>query len=224
MLELKRSCDEEVDGRSSFGNKLMLVLIFVLLIILVLTQFYRISEVSGWSMRNTIHDGDLVIVTTADKIRKGDIVTARAPTVNIIKRVVGVGGDRMVFALQEDGTVELYIDEGNGFFLADEPFIYRRIMTERGFESQEKFERREYKLYSGDIADVTDDYIITVGEGQFFLMGDNRDESRDSRHYGLFDKDNIFGKVVRRYEEGTPMYKFLDFFYNLKLDLQKDNI
>ena len=55
-------------------------------------------------------------------------------------------------------------------------------------------------------------------------MGDNRDESRDSRHYGTFDKSHIFGKVIKRYEEGSGMYKFLHFFYDLNMDLREEKI
>ena len=66
----------------------------------------------------------------------------------------------------------------------------------------EKIEYKENKLYINDKYveanfnyEFTDDFVTTTGEGEYFVMGDNRGISKDSRMLGNFTKDDIIGQV-----------------------------
>jgi len=167
---------------------------------------------------DTVHHDDIVFCTTMGRLRRGDIVTAEVSDEKaIIKRIVAVGGDRVVFVTTGDGaapyneTVQLYLDTGDGFKRVDEPYIDDGYMTEYGFSSQDVYGTG--CLFVGDIQDVTDEYIITVAKGEFLLLGDNRDISLDSRSYGLFAEDDILGKVTKIISQDSGWYNIIDTIY-----------
>lgn len=97
----------------------------------------------------------------------------------LIKRVIAVGGQTIDL---RDG--EVYVDGSK----LDEPYVMKGAMTY-------------------DEGAFGDQYPITVPEGYFFVMGDNRQNSSDSRHsdIGLIKKDQIYGKAVVRY---SPIKNF----------------
>ncbi|MCH5163396.1 MAG: signal peptidase I [Clostridiales bacterium] len=205
-------------------NITFVLLVFILISLIIFSQFYSFSKVVGDSMLDTIHNDDMVMCVTPKNLQRGDKVTAVASkddgtTINIIKRIVAVEGDRLFFRAMGDGSmypVELYLDSGTGFVLIEEDFIKGGVMTQRGFERQSLFEQEKYKLYFGDISDIDDSYIITIGEDEYFLMGDNRDNSTDSRNYGPFNRKDILGKVVKILSPGTFEYNIVDFLFSFR--------
>lgn len=203
--------------RLGLANAIYIILFVLLVVVIVLTQLFAISEVSGESMRETIQNGDYIIILRAGKIERGDIVTADAGTVSIVKRVIATPGDRLVFAREgseSDSQVVLYLDKGQGFERVDEDFIRFGRMTLSGFVHQNLFMDGEYELYSGKISEVTEPYIIELGKKEYFLMGDNRDQSKDSRSYGAFSEKDIMGKVVKIVREGRE-YFLISIFYDI---------
>ncbi|WP_121661241.1 signal peptidase I [Metabacillus litoralis] len=132
--------------------------------------------VEGSSMDPTLHDGDRLFVNKTLKfigeIDKGDIVIIDGKEENIryVKRVIGVPGDKVS---AQDGKV--YV---NGTVI-EEPYL----------NSNEK-EAESIGI------DLTDDFEeIEVPNGNYFVMGDNRLNSMDSRNgLGLIEKDRILGK------------------------------
>ncbi|MCM3160302.1 MULTISPECIES: signal peptidase I [Metabacillus] len=132
--------------------------------------------VEGSSMDPTLHDGDRLFVNKTLKfigeIDKGDIVIIDGKEENIryVKRVIGVPGDKVS---AQDGKV--YV---NGTVI-EEPYL----------DSNEK-EAESIGI------DLTDDFEeIEVPNGNYFVMGDNRLNSMDSRNgLGLIEKDRILGK------------------------------
>lgn len=132
--------------------------------------------VEGSSMDPTLHDGDRLFVNKTLKfigeIDKGDIVIIDGKEENIryVKRVIGVPGDKVS---AQDGKV--YV---NGTAI-EEPYL----------DSNEK-EAESIGI------DLTDDFEeIEVPNGNYFVMGDNRLNSMDSRNgLGLIEKDRILGK------------------------------
>ena len=148
---------------------LMCVIVVVMLMVL------RIVVVSGPSMNRTLIDGDYLLLLSNTFYRtpeQGDIVVAsKAAFENgdpIVKRVIAVEGQTVDIDF-EKGIV--YVDGA----ALDEP--YTLTPTNR-FEG------------------VT--FPLTVGNGYVFLMGDNRNESKDSRHpeIGLVDRREILGKAI----------------------------
>ncbi len=150
-------------------------LVTALAVVVILFLFAaRIVTVSGKSMMPTLQSGEHVAVRTlGPEAQRGDIVVADSYTDYgdpIIKRVIGMGGDVIDIDF-EAGTVTR-----NGEVL-DEPYI--AAPTTLKFDVE---------------------FPFTVPEGQVFLMGDNRPNSKDSRssEIGCVDERALLGKVFLR--------------------------
>lgn len=164
----QRSRSRYIEKKESVWSILRPCIITVAAVILFTTFIARPSRVVGPSMQDTCHNGDLVILWELNyNPARGDIVVVDKDNPlheNLIKRVIGVGGDHVQV---QDGTVTV-----NGQQLS-EPYV------------------KESK-WSGSNVD------LVVPEGQVFLMGDNRNNSEDSRAIGPVDSGSIMGKVVLR--------------------------
>ena len=172
--------------RSDIQNSLLLYLhdLVTLLagILLVLLLLFRIVIVSGPSMNNTLLDGDYLLLLSNNLYpnpKHGDIIVASKDDFKdgepIIKRVIATEGQ----------TVD--IDFAAGVVYVD------------GSALQEDYTLTPTNLAEG-IA-----FPITVDEGCLFVMGDNRNESKDSRNpeIGLVDKREVLGKAIFLLIPGT---------------------
>jgi signal peptidase I len=131
---------------------------------------FHVSVVRGNSMTPGIHDGDRILVEPWSHlfagVARGDVVVLRSPvdpTVDYIKRVIGVPGDQVVIAA---GRVWV-----NGELL-DEPYAVPG---------------------EGDVFQWT-----RVAEDHYFVLGDNRPHSSDSREFGLVPARSLRGRVDLR--------------------------
>ena len=124
------------------------------------------SRVMGDSMNPTYTNGEMVGVNRLDTPERGDIIVVDEGDKYVIKRLVGMPGD----------TLE--IKEGNVYLNGS---LYEENYTlEPGLE------------YDAGIAEVP----ITLKEGEYFMLGDNRGISRDSRQVGVILESQIVGVVV----------------------------
>ncbi|MCK4857150.1 MAG: signal peptidase I [candidate division Zixibacteria bacterium] len=188
----KRNNQHSVNPLSTLlaGLKLFLVaIVLALLIKVMLLEAYRIP--SG-SMQNTLLVGDFLL---ADKFVYGPVI----PLVNIQLPSVREPqiGDVVVFKCPND---------------LDKSFIKRivatggqsvRIVDKDVFVDDHKLEESEYVVYSDSVvipASVMQPRNncgpVRVPPGCYFVMGDNRDNSSDSRHWGCVERKLILGKAV----------------------------
>ena len=143
-----------------------------LVLVLVFSFFFRIIQVDGSSMVPTLVNGDKLIVWGAGYTpQRGDVVIVDSYTSYgkpLVKRVIAKGGDTVSIDYAT-GTVAV-----NGEVLQED---YIAEPTYLGY-------------------DVTFPY--TVPEGTVFVMGDNRNQSLDSRstYVGCIDERDILGKVL----------------------------
>ena len=144
-------------------------------VLLVFSVCLRVVVVSGPSMNDTLYDGDCLLVISNVFYRDpkfGDIVVASKDGFEdgtpIIKRVIATEGQ----------TVDIDFAEG--------------IVYVDGVALDEPYTRTATNLAEGVPLPVV------VSEGSLFVMGDNRNSSKDSRSYeiGLVDKREILGKAV----------------------------
>ena len=154
--------------------------IAIVLVFIIREFFFTPIVVDGASMEPTLQDRDRMIVTKIGEPKRFDIIVFHAPeNKDYIKRVIGLPGDRIEY--KDDA---LYI---NGK-LYDEPYLdeEKQELIDGG-PLTNSFTLRETPVGS----DV-------VPEGQLFVMGDNRRNSKDSRHIGAVSMEKVVGttKIV----------------------------
>lgn len=174
MTDKKDETKQEQPGQSLYEWVQALVCC-VLAAVLVFAFGVRVVGVSGGSMRETLQNGDLLLVVNSlfcGDYERGDVVIAAKPSFEngepIVKRVIATGGE----------TVD--VDFANGVIYVDgtpleEPYIRESTYLEEGMS-----------------------FPFTVPGGSVFLMGDNRNGSRDSRDPGLgaVDERCLIGRAV----------------------------
>ncbi len=154
------------------------------LVVILVTQFLFVPvRVDGSSMKPTLEDGQLGFsnvfsIRFLGNIDRFDVVVVDVPNENkkIVKRVIGLPGETIEF----NGDVLLI----NGEKMS-EPFINQNYAKE-----QMAIEQSDY---------FTQDFgPVTIPEDSYFVMGDNRLNSTDSRSamYGTFKKESIRSKTV----------------------------
>ena len=171
----------------SLFDSLEIVCLSVVLVILVFTFVGRMATVVGDSMEPTLQNGDRVVVSSFFYTPEcGDIVVVQKESGYyddqlLIKRVIAKGGQTITFDFA-DWTVCV---DGE---IIDEPYINRVLDA----------------MKKGDITGDT----VTVPEGCYFVMGDNRNYSADSRYdtVGFVKETEIVGHTIVRL---SPTFKIL---------------
>lgn len=132
--------------------------------------------VSGASMEETFQSGEYLIVDQVTynfhKPERGDVIVFRypkEPSKFFIKRVIGLPGDTINIA---GNVVTISNDANPNGTVLNEPYIKSM--------------------------DIPTNLVETLGEREYFVMGDNRDESSDSRAWGVLQEDRIIGRAFIR--------------------------
>ncbi|MCB1692015.1 MAG: signal peptidase I [Pseudomonadales bacterium] len=196
----------------------------VLLIVLVLRSFLAEPfQIPTGSMIPTLQVGDFIVVNKfaygirlpvlgtkiidVDEPKNGDVMVFIPPhePEYFIKRVVGIPGDRVRY---EDKTLYINGVEQPQTFVAkippDDPKLLLFKETLGGVDH----------LIQTNVFRDTSVQEWTIPEGHYFMMGDNRDQSSDSRYWGLASEDEIIGKAVGIWMHKEPGLAMPDFSRN----------
>jgi signal peptidase I len=143
---------------------------------------------------------DPIYLTEQKPVERGDVIVfkyPKDPSINYIKRVIGIPGDtveikdKFVFI---NGT-KIEVSKVSGQDLM-------KTMDEKYRDNNLSFYQAEFKNKSFIYQIDNDNFFkvdfdkITIPKGQFFVMGDNRDFSYDSRYWGLVPRSHLVGKAI----------------------------
>lgn len=176
LSESENKHDKEEPKENSLVEILRFSIIALLIVVPVRMFIAQPFIVSGASMMNTFHNGEYLIVDQVSyqlhSPERGDVVVFRYPkdpSKYFIKRIIAVPGD----TIKIDGSTITIENENNpeGFAL-NEPYVKS---MKPGVNMSE-----------------------TLGEREYFVMGDNRDESSDSRVWGVLQEERIIGRALFR--------------------------
>ena len=168
-------------------------IVYMLLLAFVVAIFIRVFVAEGFvvrgdSMHPAVESGDYVFVNKLaywrSEPQRGDIIvaTTREGRVRVLKRVVGMPGER--------------------FDIKDGKIILRETRTDEGKVLQELYLTNPQVLTGGEIHTVLDPQ-------EYFVLGDNREVSLDSRQLDYIDKWDIKGRVFGKFNLSKFSYKGL---------------
>src|SRR6267154_5358236 len=163
------------------------------------------------SMHNTLLTGDHLIVDKLayapagsiskhllpyEDVKRGDIIVFRHPTlivVDYVKRVIGVPGDHVKLINKQVYVNGKALTEPYAIHL-DNTLNYRDNfpLGEPDYVGDPKMTERTYRMLRENVVDGE----LVVPPGSYFAMGDNRDNSLDSRYWGLVPRENSTGKPL----------------------------
>jgi signal peptidase I len=155
------------------------ILIAASIFLVIYLFFFRPFQVTGLSMYPNFQDKEyvltnLITIKLGNPVR-GDVVVFKAPPApdkDFIKRIIGVPGDTVMV---KNGDV--YVN-GQKF-------------------DESSYLKPDVKTYNG--AFLQEGQSVTVGQDEYFVMGDNRPESSDSREWGFVPQANMIGKSFFSY-------------------------
>ena len=197
----------------------------IIVVFVMRSFLFEPFKIPSGSMIPTLLVGDLILVnkftygvrlpvinlkiTEGNKPQRGDVMVFRyppKPSLDYIKRVVGVPGDEVAYlnkrltlngqAVSTNGVPEFFDESAMRYFKQlEETFgeAKHRILNDDerpAFVSgADDFPNRQNCRYS------VEGVVCKVPEGHYFMMGDNRDNSLDSRYWGFVPDQNIVGKA-----------------------------
>jgi len=195
--------------KSLIGFAVLLYIAILSVVLMVVVSLSVLVGVSGSSMTNNYHDGDLVLINKFLKNPKiGDVVVLSMAgdgvvfehDEDIIKRVIAAAGDTIEFKLNEK---EYKDDTGLEHAIVD---LYRgkdkdnlELVTENYIREPMFLEKFNFSYSTS----VKIDQPIIIPDGEIFVMGDNRNDSTDSRIIGSIPKAALRGVMYLRFEKGT---------------------
>ena len=139
-------------------------IVIVLVVVLIRTFIITPVRVDGDSMKNTLKNGDILLLYKLSSINRFDIIVLDEEKDNekIIKRVIGMPGETI--AIKKG---KIYINDK----VIDDEYAY------------------------GETSDYNK---VTLRDNEYFILGDNRLISKDSRYFGPIKENEIKGKIVFR--------------------------
>lgn len=184
--------NEEKEKATKNARKDMLMdlgpyIIIIVFVVLIRTFIATPVRVNGTSMDPTLKNGDTMVLYKLTKsirgIKRGDIVVIETENGKLIKRVIGLPGETITYKIEEkdDNLVNtLYVDG-------------KKVKEE--YISDENLDKTCISPIS-----INEDGVwplckteVKIPEGEYYVLGDNRGNSKDSRMIGTVSEDEILG-------------------------------
>lgn len=218
---LPEGVKEKIEGVSGWvdtGRSMFPVLFVVLVLRSFLVEPFQIP--SG-SMLPTLQIGDFILVNKfhygirlpvantkvieLNSPARGDVVVFRypkQPSINYIKRVVGLPGDRVAYM-----NKTLYI---NGQAQTQELLAQFPPSRPERFLMQENLGGVQHQIYKDKLGhNVQGEWVVP--DGHYFMVGDNRDNSNDSRYWGFVPDELLVGKAFAVWMHWPSLTNIPDF-------------
>ncbi|GBG97479.1 signal peptidase I [Lactococcus termiticola] len=194
-------------GFTDFLKEWTIPVLIIVLFILSRIFVWTLVLVDGHSMDPTLADRERMVLIKTATPQRFDIVVAKESDKDIVKRVIGMPGDTVNFnhdklTINGKEYKEPYLDDFKKQLASGElEKTYASYpITNALPESQRSFFVGLAQQARAFTVDSTGNpvFSVKVPEGQYFLMGDNRIVSSDSRAVGSFERSNILGVVKAR--------------------------
>ena len=158
----------EKESKTNYIKELIPYLIIIIVVILIRSFIITPIRVDGQSMYSTFDDGEILLLEKVDKkYKRFDVVVFKNDGERLIKRIIGFPGETIEYK-----NNKLYV---NGKYI------------------EEKFLTNNQETYDFDLKELEHKKIP---KGHYFVLGDNRTNSTDSRILGPIKESKIQGKVV----------------------------
>lgn len=229
---------KRADRHSGWPESIQALLGTVVIAVFVVTFIVQAFQIPSESMENTLLIGDYLLVDKLHygdggfwgnfflpyrKVERGDIVVFHYPvhpSEHFVKRVIGIPGDRIRLINRR-----VFV---NGVPTV-EPYAHYSRPNDGGPDAmfRDDFPRPDREVagltpaWRTELAKMVDNGQLIVPEGNYFVMGDNRDDSLDSRYWGFVPQANIVGRPLVIYwsmrsqepDAAGDGNKFLRFIY-----------
>ncbi len=216
---------EKLDSEGFILDQCRSLFVVLLVVLIIRSFVFEPFRIPSASMMPTLFAGDFIAVnkfsygiknpfTNRNLIdtslpKRGDVAVFRyplEPDTDFIKRIVGLPGDRISYhnkrltVIPRDGSTPLTIvtkfQASGEYFMNGQPDQPQDRLTEN-------LGGVEHDILINPLSDSSYQYFVqggargewTVPEGHYFVMGDNRDNSRDSRFWGFVPFDNLIGRA-----------------------------
>ena len=210
MINFKELKEKYDDFNKTWWGETISTVVFVVVMVIIIRFFIcEIRWIPSGSMNPTLVEGDRIMVERFSRFfeapKRGDIMVFYPPSTKLsnkplqlfsrltgilckdvayIKRVVGLPGDKVEIKFEDDGSAYVYINDKK----------YKEKYIKSVYE---------YPLCPSPEMNlvIPDDRIMKCGpfklkEDEYFMMGDNRGNSQDSRYWGVLKKDRFIGRAT----------------------------
>jgi signal peptidase I len=194
--------------RSFWPESLQSLIGTIVIAVFVVTFIIQAFQIPSESMENTLLIGDYLLVDKLhygkdgfwghllpyEPVKRGDIIVFHYPVhpvEHFVKRVIAIPGDRIRLINRK-----VYV---NGTLIS-EPYVHYSRPHDPFRDEFPRLDVSYVTSLNGDwwkqMNKLVDDNQLIVPQGNYFVMGDNRDDSLDSRYWGFVPQENIVGRPL----------------------------
>ncbi|HEV2021890.1 MAG TPA: signal peptidase I [Terriglobales bacterium] len=195
-------------AREGWLTSLQSMALTVIIALFVVTFLAQAFQIPSESMENTLLIGDYLLVDKLQfsesgswgkvlpyaEVDRGDIIVFRYPVnpeQHFVKRVVGIPGDRVRLINKRVRVNGVFPREKYALYNRRDYDAYRDEFPVRGLASP-----NVESAWWSQMRDLIQGGELVVPPGQYFVLGDNRDRSLDSRYWGFVPRENIIGRPL----------------------------